>query len=70
MVCLFFCSSESFEKFGLPLVIIKLEKKLWAEPPNVDLLRGYKFLCHLLRHARQGGVSVDGTLEDGLRCVV
>ncbi len=35
-----------------------------------DLLRSNTFLCHLLRHARQDGVSVDGPFEDGLRGVV
>jgi hypothetical protein len=39
-VCLFFCSSESFEKFGLPPEK-KTGGKLWAGPPiqNNDLDR-------------------------------
>ena len=35
-----------------------------------DLLHSNTFLCHLLRHARQGGISVDGTLEDSFQGIV
>jgi len=37
---------------------------------HVYLLRSNTFVCHLLRHAGQDGVSVDGTFEDGLRGIV
>jgi len=37
-VCLFFCSSESFKKLGLPPEK-KTGGKLWAGPPNDNPLR-------------------------------
>ena len=41
-VCLFFCSSESFEKFGLPPEK-KTGGKLWAGPPIGTSQRGSQF---------------------------
>ena len=54
-VCLFFCSSESFEKFGLPPEK-KTGGKLWAGPPTVLLCQ--RMLIPLPRLAAAAPSSV------------